>query len=206
MRIIIIGPAGSGKGTYADLLSEKFKIPHLATGELLRQLAKTTDYGKELKKKYWGKGILVPDDITTSILRQKLGESFILEGFPRNLGQVKLLDTITKIDFVVNLKVSDKTIIDRISGRLQCKKCGAIYHVRNKPPKKDRLCDNDGTKLYVRFDDKNMGVIKERLKVFKEQTKPVIAHYKHRGILKEVDGDGKIDVVFKSILKALGKK
>ncbi len=206
MKIIIIGPPASGKGTYAAMLSKKLKIPTISMGELLRQLAEKTDYGKELKEKYWGKGVLVPDDLTMDVLQQELGDNFILDGFPRNLNQAKMIDAIHKIDVVISLKVSDKTIIDRISGRLQCQKCGAIYHILNNPPKKDMVCDNDSTKLYVRVDDKNIKAIKERIKTFKEQTKPVIEHYKRAKLLEDIDGEGPIEAVFEDIMKVIRRK
>lgn len=207
MIITLIGPLASGKGTYADLLSQKLKIPHISMGELLRQLAEKTAYGKELKKKYWGKGLLVPDDITLGILQQNLSKrGFILEGFPRSLSQAKMLDKITKIDYVVFLKVSDKTIIDRVSGRMQCMKCGAIYHIRNNPPKKDMVCDNDGTKLYVRSDDKDVKAIKKRLAIFNKSTLPLVSYYRKKGLLKEVDANGDIKKVFGLIMKAINKK
>jgi len=207
MKLILMGPLASGKGTYASMLSKKLKIPSISMGELLRQLAEKTPYGKELKEKYWGKGVLVPDDIIMDVLQQDLNKKgFILDGFPRNINQAKMLDQITKVDHVILLKVSDKTIIDRISGRLQCSKCGAIYHVRNLPPKKDMVCDKDGTKLYVRSDDKDVDAIKERIKIFKSQTTGVIAHYKRQGILEEVDANYEINVVFEAIVKVLGKR
>jgi len=176
-------------------------------GELLRQLADSTDYGRELKRKYWGKGLLVPDDITIDVLQQSLNhKGFILDGFPRNLNQAKLLDKIVKVDYVVYLKVSHDTIVKRVSGRLQCKKCGAVYNKFTNPPKKDALCDKDGYKLYVRPDDTNIKAIRERLHVFKKQTLPVIKHYKRKGVLREVDANPDIGVVFNSILRSIRQK
>jgi adenylate kinase len=207
MIILLMGPAASGKGTYAEMLSKEIKVPSISMGELLRQFALKSDYGKELKEKYWGKGLLVPDDITLDVLNQSLDKKgFILDGFPRNLNQAKLLDKIVKVNHAFYLKVSEDTIIKRISGRLQCKKCGAVYNKFSNPPKKDSVCDNDGTKLYVRPDDNDIKAIKERLKIFHEMTLPVIEHYKKKGVLKEVDGEPEIDVVFKSILKSIRQK
>ncbi|MEM4267074.1 MAG: nucleoside monophosphate kinase, partial [Candidatus Nanoarchaeia archaeon] len=182
------------------------RIPNISMGELLRQLAEKSDYGRELKEKYWGKGILVPDDITMDVLQQELGKSFILDGFPRNINQAKMLDALHKVDLVISIKVSDKTIIQRISGRLQCQKCGAIYHIQNNPPKKDMVCDNDGTKLYVRADDKNIKAIKERIKIFKKQTMPVINHYRKAKVLREVDGERSIGIVFNDIMRIIRQK
>ncbi|MFH1211104.1 MAG: nucleoside monophosphate kinase [archaeon] len=204
MRILLFGPAASGKGTYADMLSKDLKVPHISMGELLRQFAEKSDYGKELKERFWGKGLLVPDDITIDILSQSLGKKgFILEGFPRDLNQAQLLDRIVKVDHAVYLKISEDTIIKRISGRLQCPKCGAVYNKFSNPPKKDSVCDNDGTKLYVRPDDKDVKAIKERLKIFHESTMPVIEHYKRKGVLREVDGEPEIEIVYKSILRII---
>lgn len=206
MIILLIGPPASGKGTYALLLSKKLKLPCISMGELLRQFSENSDYGKELKEKYWSKGELVPDDITIDILSQSLSKKgFILDGFPRNLNQAKLLEKVAEVNHVIYLKVSEDTIIKRISGRLQCRKCGVIYNVYTKPPKKDKLCDKDGTKLYARPDDKDVKAIKERIRVFQKLTVPVAEHYKNLGLLKEIDGEHDIKTVFKSILKALGK-
>jgi len=207
MIILLMGPAASGKGTYAEMLSKEIKVPSISMGELLRQFAQKSDYGKGLKEKYWGKGLLVPDDITLDVLNQSLDKKgFILDGFPRNLNQAKMLDKIVKVDHAVCIKVSEGTIIKRISGRLQCKKCGAVYNKFSNPPKEDSVCDNDGTKLYVRPDDTDIKAIKERLKIFHEMTLPVIDHYKRKGVLKEVDGEPGIDVVFKSMLKSIRQK
>jgi adenylate kinase len=207
MKIILIGPPASGKGTYAELLSKKLKVPSISMGELLRKFAEKSDYGKELKEKYWGKGLLVPDDITLDVLQQSLTKKgFILDGFPRNLNQAALLDKTVKVDHVIYVKISDDVIIKRISGRLQCKECGAIYNKYSLPPKKDSLCDKDGTKLYARPDDLDVKAIRERIKVFKKQTLPVIEHYKHKDVLKEVDGEDNVEVVFGKILKAIRQK
>ncbi|MFH1332575.1 MAG: nucleoside monophosphate kinase [archaeon] len=207
MIIILVGPLASGKGTYAELLSKRFNIPHISMGELLRQLAEKTGYGRELKRKYWGKGLLVPDDITIDVLQQSLNhKGFILDGFPRNLNQAKLLDGILNVDYVIYLKVSHDTIIKRVSGRLQCRRCGAVYNEFTNPPKKDALCDKDGSKLYVRPDDTNIKAIRERLSIFKKQTLPVIRHYKRKGILKEIDADADIGTVFDSILRSIRQK
>lgn len=207
MIIILVGPLASGKGTYAELLSKRFNIPHISMGELLRQLAEKTDYGRELKRKYWGKGLLVPDDITIDVLQQSLNhKGFILDGFPRDLNQAKLLDKIVKVDYVIYLKVSHDTIIKRVSGRLQCKRCGAVYNKFTNPPKRDAMCDKDGSKLYVRPDDTNVKAIRERLIIFKKQTLPVIRHYRKKGILKEIDAEPDIGTVFNSILRSIRKR
>lgn len=207
MIILLMGPQASGKGTYAEMLSKELKIPSISMGELLRQLAEKTEYGKKLKEEYWGKGLLVPDDITIDILQQSLNKKgFILDGFPRNMNQAELLDKIVKVDYAIYINISDKTIIKRITGRIQCLKCGAIYNKHTNPPKKEGLCDNDGTRLHAREDDLDVKAIKERIKIFKTQTKNVIRHYKRKGVIKEVDGEPNIDQVFKSIIKAIRQK
>lgn len=207
MIILLLGPQASGKGTYAEMLSKELKIPNISMGELLRQLAEKTEYGKELKEKYWGKGLLVPDDITMDILQQSLNKKgFILDGFPRNTDQATLLDKTVNIDHAIYIHISDKTIIKRISGRIQCVKCGAIYNKHTNPPKKEGICDKDGAKLYARADDIDIKAIKERIKIFKTQTKNVIAHYKRKGVLKQVDGEPNIEEVFKSIMKSIRQK
>lgn len=206
MKISLIGPPGSGKGTYATELSKKYNIPIIAIGRELRRMA-NTKLGKMLKEKYWSKGNLIPSKYAIDILKKKITKKgYILDGFPREIPEAKMFEKIDKFDAVIFIKVSKKTILERLHGRLQCKKCGKIYHIKNKPPKKDRLCDKCNEKLYERTDDKEEKIIKERFKVYNEETKPVIKYYKKKGLLKEVSGEGSISKVIKNIEKAIRQK
>jgi adenylate kinase len=200
MRIILIGPQGSGKGTQAKLLSEKFKIPHISAGDLLRNAK------GELKEKldsFMDKGELVPDELILEILKKRLEEKdctngFILDGFPRNLEQAKLLDSITAIDFVIEITLEDKTAIKRISNRLTCKKCGAIYNMQTKPSKLDDKCEKCNGELIVRQDD-TPDAIKKRLKIYHEETEPLLKHYQ----TIRINGELSIEKEFEEILKLL---
>lgn len=206
MKIALIGPPGSGKGTYAAELSKKYKIPIIAIGAELRKMI-NTKLGRMLRDKYWGKGNLIPSKYAMHILKKRINKKgYILDGFPRELDEAEKFDKIDKIDAVIFVKVSEKTILDRLHGRLQCKKCRRIYHIRNNPPKKDRLCDKCKTELYERIDDKDEKVIRERFKVYHEETELVIKYYKRKGLLKEVNAEGPIKEVVKNIEKAIRQK
>lgn len=206
MNIILLGVQGSGKGTYASRLSEKYNIPHISTGEIFRGAIKNkTKFGLKAKP-YLDKGELVPDEITISIVREKLSEcknGFILDGFPRNIKQAEALEKITEIDKVFYILCSDKIIIQRLSGRSQCKSCGRIYHKTNIPPKVEGKCDICRGELYVREDDINQVVIKKRLDIYRTETKPLIDHYEKKGVLVRVDGNGSPNEVLNSLVSLL---
>lgn len=189
MKIVIFGPPGSGKGTYASRLMNRLGIPHISTGDLVREeIRKKTPLGVKIEK-YSSSGTLVPDGIITDILKKRIAidtsKGFILEGYPRTVGQAKELEKITKIDVVVNLNVPDSVIVDRLSARLQCKRCGAIYNAKTMPPKVSGKCDKDGGELFRRVDDQPE-VIRERLKVYEEASAPVIDFYESKHLLKEI--------------------
>lgn len=198
MRLLFIGPQGSGKGTQAEIISEKLKIAHISTGDLFRELK---GYMKKKVDAYMNKGELVPDELTLDILKKRLSKKdckrgFILDGFPRDLNQAKLLDKIVKIDFAIEIKISDRESIKRISGRRICEKCGEIYNVNTSPkPKKKGICDMDGGKLYQRKDD-NKSALKKRLKIYHKQTEGILKHYN----AKKVNGKMSIERVTKKIL------
>lgn len=203
MKISLIGPPGAGKGTFAAELSKKHKITVIAIGRELRKMAKTK-LGKMLKEKHWEKGKLIPSKYAMDILRKKISKKgYILDGFPREVREAKMFEKIDKLDAVVLIKVSQKTILDRLHGRLQCRKCGRIYHIRNNPPKRDKLCDNCKIKLYERIDDKKEEVIRERFKVYHKETEPVINYYRKKGLLREVSGEVSIPEVIKNIEKVI---
>lgn len=203
MKLVVMGAPGVGKGTYTELLSKRYKLPHVSTGDMFRkEIKKGTRIGK-LAKEIIDKGGLVPDDITTNMLKKRLGRKdcvngFILDGYPRNIEQAKALEKITKIDKVINFVAPDEVITDRVSGRIICKKCGAIYHIKNIPPKKPGVCDACGGELYQREDD-NPQSVKVRLKVYHEKTAPLIGYYKDKGLLADVD----VSTPYKEYVKVL---
>jgi len=203
VNLVIFGPPGAGKGTYAAELAEQFDIPAIATGDIFRAEVKS---GSALGKKvavYLQSGKLVPDEIVNETLKNWLNKpenhrGFILDGYPRTVEQAKALDEMTKIDAIINMAVPELVLIERLSNRRICPVCGAIYNIKHSPkPKVDSKCDKCGAELYQRGDDKP-GVIKERFKVYKRQTQPLIMYYKGRKtkfitiVNKQVNADIKI--------------
>jgi adenylate kinase len=209
MKLIIIGPQGSGKGTHAKMLAEKLGVPQISTGDVFRQMAKhDTEEGREIKYLI-DNGIFVPDEMTLKILKKRLEEKdakngFILDGFPRNTKQAKMLDENVEIDEVLYLNVSDEECLRRLGGRTTCRSCSTIYGNEN-PPKTKGKCDKCGGELYVREDDTEE-TIRKRLQTYHEQTEPILDYYREIGLLIEVKIAGiKIpDEVFSDICDALG--
>ena len=209
MKIVIFGPPGSGKGTYASLLKRHLAIPHISTGELVREeIQNKTDLGIEIRK-YSDAGQLVPDDVITKILKKRLSSllstGFILEGYPRSIEQARQLENLTKIDIVINLNVPDRVIVDRLSSRVQCKQCGSIYNERTLKPKVPGKCDKCGSDLFKRADDQP-DVVLERLKIYKANSAPVLDYYRTRKLLKDVtndDPDVNPEIVAEQILKLI---
>jgi adenylate kinase len=207
MRTVFLGPPGVGKGTHAEKIAKEFGIIKISTGDIFREEVKAgTELGKKLNE-YMEKGVLVPDDTTTEILKKRLDQEdcqkgFILDGYPRNIDQAEALDGIAKLDLVVNMVASHETIIARISNRLTCKSCQAIYNTLFVKPKKEGVCDRCGGELYQR-DDQKPEVVKERLEVYEEETAPLIDYYKNKGILIDVSAEGEVEVVHKRLLKAI---
>ena len=191
-NIILFGPQGSGKGTQADVLSGKFNIPHISTGDIFRENIKNgTELGKQVEK-LTSNGILVPDEVTNEIVKERFKENdcengFVLDGYPRNLNQAKFLEEVKKIDLALEVWISDDEAVMRITGRRTCSKCGTVYHLKFNPPKEDGVCDKDGEKLIIRDDDKEEAV-RARLKIYHEQTEPLIEYYKEKGVYERVDG------------------
>lgn len=190
MRMVLLGPPGAGKGTYASRLSGVLGVPHVSTGDMVRgEIKARTRLGRAIKG-YSDKGELVPDEVIVELLEERLGkpdceEGFILDGFPRTLEQAEALEGISEIDLVINLNVPDEVIIQRLSNRLLCRRCGAIYNKLTLKPKKDNVCDRCGGELYQREDDKPE-VIRERLDVYRKKTEPLIEYYERKGVLKDV--------------------
>ncbi len=214
MNIVMLGPPGAGKGTQAERISATFGWKQISTGDIFRAaLADGTPLGLEAKK-YMEAGELVPDEIVEGIVAERLKEpdledGFVLDGFPRNLHQAKALDRMleengSKIDLVINIAVDTETLVRRLSGRRVCKKCGANFHVLFNPPSKAGICDNCGGDLYQREDD-NEETVRRRLKVYEEQTEPVVSYYKPSGRLVSIDGTGAPDEVFMEIQSAINK-
>ena len=208
----MLGPPGAGKGTYASRLNVNLGIPHISTGDMVRDEIKAqTELGKKIKQ-YSDKGELVPDEIIIQLLADRLKrpdckKGFILDGFPRTINQAESLDKISKIDVAVNLNVPDEIIITRLSNRVTCKKCGAIYNLLTLKPKKEGVCDSCGGDLYQRYDDKPK-VIQERLNVYREKTQPLIEYYKKKELLKDAQCNDLMtppEVVVAQILKILEK-
>lgn len=197
LKAIMLGAPGAGKGTYSSRLKEKLDIETIATGDIFRELMKQdSELGKKVKS-YVEKGMLVPDEVVTEVLKQRLskipeGKGFILDGYPRTLDQAKMLETITKIDAILMLDVPDWIIIERLSTRRICRNCGTVYNVRYLKPKVEGICDKCGGPLYQRSDD-NPEVIKKRLQVYQEQTKPLVEFFKEKRIPFVVSGTTALD-------------
>jgi adenylate kinase len=214
MNLILLGPPGAGKGTQAKIIMDKYGIPQISTGDMLREaVAKGTELGKKAKK-YMTEGKLVPDEIVIGIVKERLKQKdcekgFILDGFPRTLAQAEALDRIMgemgkKIDAVINVNVPEEEVVRRIAYRRTCKNCGAIYHLIYNPPKRPGICDKCGGELYQREDDKEE-TVRERYRVYKKNTEPLIEYYKKKGILFDVDGTKDIEGVKREVLDILSK-
>ena len=212
MRLVLLGPPGSGKGTQAQRLVERYKIPQISTGDIFRQAVRDqTELGKKAKE-YMDRGELVPDEVVVGMVEERLGQSdckngFILDGFPRTIAQAEALDKLLagkgeKLDAVLEISVPDEEVVKRLSGRRTCRQCGAMYHIEFNPPKEPGKCDKCGGELYQRDDDKEE-VIKSRLQVYHSQTAPLIEYYQKEGLLKKIDGLGGIEEVFARIVDAL---
>lgn len=213
MRLVIIGAPGAGKGTQASRLCAQMKIPHLSTGDIFRfNIKNQTELGLKVKE-IINQGKLVTDEITNEIVKNRIDEEdcangFLLDGFPRNVSQSKYLDEILenkgqKIDFAINLIVSDETIIDRMSGRRLCESCNACYHLTKIPTKVEGICNTCGGNVIQREDDKPETVL-QRLDVYHLQTEPIIEYYSNKGILVNVAGKSCIEETNNDILKVLG--
>ena len=208
MNLIILGAPGSGKGTSATVLREKFNLAHISTGDLFRyNIKENTPLGIEAKS-YIDKGALVPDDVTIRMVEDRLSnpdceKGYILDGFPRTIPQAEALDKMNfGIDCVLSIEVPDEQIVNRMSGRRVCG-CGASYHIEHKKPVKEGICDICGGELICRKDDAPE-TVKERLRIYHEQTEPLKGYYEKSGLLKIVDGQGDVDYITKVVFAALG--
>ena len=213
MKIVMLGAPGAGKGTQAEMLAEKYGIPHISTGDIFRMNIKNgTELDKEAKT-YMDQGLLVPDELTVRILLDRVAKDdckngYLLDGFPRNIPQANVLEEALsklgdKIDYAINVEVPDDNIIRRMSGRRACLACGATYHIEHVPPKKEGICDKCGEELVLRDDDRPE-TVGNRLQVYKDQTQPLIEFYEKKGVLHNVDGTKNMNEVFEAIVTILG--
>lgn len=212
MRLILLGGPGAGKGTQAKKLVEKYNIPQISTGDILREAVKQgTELGQKANE-YMDSGQLVPDDIIISIAKERLQQNdckngFILDGFPRTIAQAEALDKMLeelsiKLDSVINFKVRDEVIVGRMSGRRTCAGCGEVFNMVTNPPKEEGVCDKCSGELKQRDDEKEE-VVRNRLKVYADQTAPLIDFYTEKGLLKDIDGEQKIDPIFEQLVEFL---
>lgn len=213
--VVLLGPPGAGKGTQAVRLAEALGVPHVSSGDLFREnLKQQTELGKRAQV-YINQGELVPDDVTIGMIRERVSredccaDGAILDGFPRTPVQAEALDQIladldTTLKAVYYISVSEDELVERLTGRRMCRDAGHIYHLRYNPPREPGVCDIDGSELYQREDDRPETVI-QRIRVYQQQTMPLIEYYRKRGLLVEVDGEQHIEQVTRSLLKAVGE-
>ena len=199
MKIIMLGAPGAGKGTQAEMICEKYNIPHVSTGDIFRANIKNgTKLGMEAKQ-YMDKGLLVPDELTVKILLDRVAQDdckdgYVLDGFPRTIPQAEMLDGLVADLKVVNFQISDDIVIGRLSTRRVCKACGANYNIKTLPPKVEGVCDKCGGELYQRDDDKQESIL-HRMDVYREQTEPLINYYKNKGKITDLDASIETDIL-----------
>jgi adenylate kinase len=208
MRIVLMGPPGAGKGTQAKKLCEAFGVPQVSTGDILRAAVNQgTELGRKAKE-YMDQGLLVPDEVITGIVKERLRENdaekgFILDGFPRTIPQAESLEKIleemeVKLDAVINIVVPREELIERFTGRRVCEVCGSTYHVKYNPPRQQGICDKCGGRLIERADD-DVKTVEKRIDVYERETKPLIDYYKNKNLLANIDGNRPIEEVFEEI-------
>ncbi len=213
MNIVMMGPPGAGKGTQAKFLSQKFGIPHISTGDMLREeISSGTQLGKRVEE-IIKSGKLVQDDLMIDIIKERLSRGdvangFILDGFPRTLSQAKALDELLnsidkRVEYSIYVEVPEKVIVERLSARRVCPACGRIYNMISNPPQRDEICDVCGVKLVTRDDDKPE-TVRERYRIYTEMTKPVIDYYRDRNVLFTVDGTLSVEKVREMLLNIVG--
>ena len=215
MKIVMLGAPGAGKGTQAIKIADKYGIPHISTGDIFRANIKGgTELGMKAKS-YMDKGELVPDEVTIGMLLDRIAEEdckdgYVLDGFPRTIPQAEsltkaLAEKGDKIDYAMDIEVPDEAIVQRMSGRRACPKCGATYHIVYAAPKKENICDKCGAELIIRSDDKPE-TVQDRLNVYHKQTEPLISYYKSADVLREVDGTKELQEVFNEVVAILENK
>lgn len=207
MKLVIFGPPSAGKGTQAQKLSKQYGIPQVATGDLLRKaVADKTPLGLKIKS-YLDQGRLGPDEVIVQLIKERVAKpdcknGFLLDGFPRTMGQAKELERMTDIDLVLSIVVDFDALVERAVGRRTCPKCSAVYHIKFNPPMNKGICEKCGAKLIQRDDDKE-DTVRNRLRVYQEQTAPLIEYYRKKGKLVDIDGSGGIDAVYSQMVKAI---
>lgn len=215
MNLIIMGPPGSGKGTQGKLIAEKYHIPQISTGDILRE-AVSNGLALGLKAKaYMARGEFVPDEVVNGIVEDRLMQrnyekGFLLDGFPRTVAQAEALQRMLgkrglAIDHVINIEIEMEELINRLKGRRTCSRCGVMYHLLFNPPKKEGICDTCGGSLYQRDDDKEE-TIRSRLDIYSQQTRPVIQYYASQRLVRSIDGVGNTGDIFHRILEAIGDR
>ncbi len=215
MNLIIIGPPGSGKGTQGGLVAERYHIPQISTGDILREAVRNGSPLGLKAKAFMVRGELVPDEVVIGIIEDRLmqgdcGKGFLLDGFPRTVAQAEALEEMLgkrglALDHVINIEIEMEELIRRLMGRRTCSRCGAMYHLLFNPPKKEGICDQCGGSLYERDDDKEE-TIRSRLDVYSQQTGPVIQYYASQGLVRSINGIGHIDDIFHRILEAIEER
>ena len=212
-RLVLLGPPGAGKGTQAVKIAEKYQIPHISTGDIFRKNVKEgTPLGKKAKE-YMDKGELVPDELVVELVADRLDAAdckngFLLDGFPRTVFQAEKLDQYLEakgiaLDKVIDISADEEVLLARMIGRRVCRACGAPYHIKNMPPKKEGICDICGGEVYQRADDTEE-TVRNRFKVYQKQTMPLIAYYEKLGNIIHIQSAGSPDTVFASIISVLG--
>lgn len=213
MNILIMGPAGSGKGTMSERILEYFQIPHISTGDMFRENIKNqTELGLTAQR-YINEGKLVPDSLTVAMVKDRINKDdcsagYLLDGFPRSLPQAKALEEITtdgkEVQVVLNLTVPFESLVTRITGRRLCRQCGSIYHIDSRPSKVDGICDECGGELYQRTDD-TVERLKVRMDEYERTTKPVLDYYVKKGLVVDIDASLPVEEVWQQVKEALGK-
>ena len=212
MKIVMLGAPGAGKGTQAKQIAAKYGVPHISTGDIFRaNLKEGTELGLKAKV-YMDQGQLVPDSLTLELIMDRFSKDdckngYVLDGFPRTIPQAEALtkalkDNNDRLDYAIDVDVPDENIINRMSGRRACAKCGGTFHIKYNPTKVEGICDLCGGELYIRNDDKPE-IVNKRLVAYHEQTQPLIDYYRNEGILKTVDGTQDVDKVFEDIVAIL---
>lgn len=213
--IVLLGPPGAGKGTQAQAISEELRLPHISSGEIFREnLKKQTELGK-IAENYINKGELVPDDITIKMIKARLTQGdckkgALLDGFPRTVAQAKALDSMLEdingqVAAVPYIKVDREELITRLTGRRTCPTCGRVYHIKFNPPYQEGICDDDGSRLVQREDDK-VETVTNRIRVYHEQTQPLIEYYRGQGLLLEINGNQAIEKVTEDLISVLSEE